>query len=457
MRQILFHFCGLIVSNAEARAADPMDAVAEKYVHLVLALGQHDPDYVDAFYGPAEWKTQAEAQKQSLDAIAAEATKLLQQLRVDPPPREATARQVERPTSRALVYSGEASHIDAATTPNDEMLQLRREYLQKQISALAARVRILKGEKLKFDDESRALYDAVAPTYPDSHFDQIIAQLETKIPGKGPLWQCYEEWRKPFMIPKEKLDAVFQLAIKECRARTLAHLSLPPNESFTVEYVTNKPWGGYNWYKGNFHSVIQVNTDLPSYIDRAVDLAAHEGYPGHHAYNSLLEKNLVRDRGWMEFSVYALFSPQSLIAEGTANFGREVAFPNNADRMKFEKEVLFPAAGIDASRADEYYAVQDLLKDLDYAVNEAARRLINGEIDEHAATEWLQKYAVMEPARAEKRVKFIERYRSYVINYNLGEEMVKRYIEKRAGNDPQKKWSEFGKLLASPRLPSSLN
>ena len=184
------------------------------------------------------------------------------------------------------------------------------------------------------------------------------------------------------MIPKEKLDAVFQLAIKECRARTLAHVGLPPNESFTVEYVTNKPWGGYNWYKGNFHSVIQVNTDLPTYIDRAVDLAAHEGYPGHHVYNSLLEKNLVRDRGWVEFSVYALFSPQSLVAEGTANFGREVAFPTKTERMKFEKEVLFPAAGIDASRADEYYAVQDLMKQLNYAVNEAARRLINGEIDE---------------------------------------------------------------------------
>src|SRR5205814_10232249 len=158
--------------------------------------------------------------------------------------------------------------------------------------------------------------------------------------------------------------------------------------------------------------------------------AAHEGYPGHHVYNLLLEKNLVRDRGWVEFSVYALFSPQSLIAEGTANFGRDIAFPTKAERMKLEKEVLFPGAGIDPARADEYYAVQDLFKELDYAVNEAARRLINGEIDENCAVEWLQKYAVMEPARAEKLVKFIQRYRSYVINYNLGEDMVRRYIQK---------------------------
>jgi hypothetical protein len=427
MYRILFLFvlCRFLMSSGVAQAEDGMNAFAERYAHLVLALGQHDSDYVDAFYGPPEWKTQAEKEKKSLDTIGAEAAELIASL---------------------------------AKTPNagDEMLKLRHEYLQKQIAALAARVRILKGEKLKFDDESRALYDAVAPTYPDSHFDEIIAQLEKKIPGNGPLWQRYEEWRKPFVIPKEKLDAAFQAAIKECRARTLAHVALPPNESFTVEYVTNKPWGGYNWYKGNFHSVIQVNTDLPIFIDRAVDLAAHEGYPGHHVYNSLLEMNLVRDRGWVEFSVYALFSPQSLIAEGTANFGRDVAFPTKTDRMKFEKEVLFPAAGIDASRADKYYAVQDLMKQLDYAANEPARRLINGEIDENAAVQWLQKYAVMEPARAQQRVKFIQRYRSYVINYNLGEDMVRHYIEKRSGTDPEKRWSEFGKLLASPRLPSGL-
>jgi hypothetical protein len=427
MLRILFVFvlCVFLMSSGGARAADDMNAVGERYVHLVLALGQHDSDYVDAFYGPPEWQTQAEKKKRSLDAIGAEASELIAAL---------------------------------AKTPivGDDLLELRREYLQKQISALAARVRMLKGEKLKFDDESRALYDAVAPTFPDSHFDHIIAQLEAKIPGKGPLWERYEMWRKPFVIPKEKLDTVFQLAIKECRARTLAHVALPPNESFTIEYVTNKPWGGYNWYKGKFHSVIQVNTDLPIFIDRAVDLAAHEGYPGHHVYNSLLEKNLVRDRGWVEFSVYALFSPQSLVAEGTANFGRDVAFPTETDRMKFEKEVLFPAAGIDSKRADEYYAVQDLMKQLDYATNEAARRLINGEIDESAAVKWLQKYAVMEPARAQQRVKFIQRYRSYVINYNRGEDMVRRYIEKRSGADPEKRWSEFGKLLSSPRLPSGL-
>ena len=114
-------------------------------------------------------------------------------------------------------------------------------------------------------------------------------------------------------------------------------MKLPP-EHFTVEYVTNKSWSGYNWYQGGFRSLIQVNTDLPIYIDRAVDLACHEGYPGHHVYNALLEQHLVKARGWLEFSVYPLFSPQSLIAEGTANYGIEVAFPGR-DRIAFEQEV----------------------------------------------------------------------------------------------------------------------
>ncbi len=422
----------LFVTGSLLSAATPqlstgnMNTIAEAYVKLVLAMGQHDADYVDAYYGPPEWKNAAAKEKRTLDVIRADAGRL----------REA---------------------LDKIPAPADEPGRLRRESLTKQLSSLEARARILKGERLKFDEESRLLYDAVAPTFPESHFQKILDQLDARIPGNGALAQRYEQWRKPFVIPKEKLDAVFQLAIKECRARTLAHSRLPPNENFTVEYVTGKPWGGYNWYQGNYRSVIQVNTDLPAYIDRAIDLAAHEGYPGHHVYNALLEKKLVRDRGWVEFSVYPLFSPQSLIAEGTANFGKEVVF-TKSERMKFEKEVLFPATGIDPARAGEYYAVQELVNKLAYARNEAARRLVNGEIDADAAAAWLEKYALLDPARAKQSVKFIERYRSYVINYNLGEDLVRHYIEKLGGTDeqPGKRWQEFERLLSSPRLPSEL-
>ena len=196
--------------------------------------------------------------------------------------------------------------------------------------------------------------------------------------------------------------------------------------------MTNKSWSGYNWYQGDFRSLIQVNTDLPIYIDRAIDLACHEGYPGHHVYNALLEKHLVRDRGWVEFTVYPLFSPQSLIAEGTANYGIEVAFPGR-ERVEFERTVLFPAAGLDPSTAAEYYEVQALVDQLAYAGNEAARAYLDGKMSAADAAAYLEKYAMYSPERAKQRVRFMDQYRSYVINYNLGKDMVRRYLESRGG------------------------
>jgi hypothetical protein len=337
------------------------------------------------------------------------------------------------------------------------MERLRHHYLQRQLSAMVARIRMLTGERLSFDEESRALYDAVAPTLPESHFQKVLDQLDREFPGNGPVLGRYEQFRSGFVIPREKLDAVFQAAIKGCRERTLEHVELPGAERFEVQYVTNKSWSGYNWYQGSFRSLIQVNTDLPIYIDRAVDLACHEGYPGHHVYNVLLEQHLVRGRGWVEYSVYPLFSPQSLIAEGTANYGIEVAFPGPA-RTAFEKTVLFPAAGLDPARADEYYRIQALVDQLAYAGNEAARRYLDGQIDRAAAAAWLERYALMSKDRAAQRVRFFDQYRSYTINYNLGKDLVRRYIERQAGAaaGEARRWAEFEKLLSSPRLPSGL-
>jgi hypothetical protein len=405
---------------------DGMNELGERYVKLVLAMGQHDADYVDAFYGPAEWRKEAEAAKRPLMAIDADAGAVLKLLAATPPLKGA-----------------------------DELTTLRHQYLTKQLQALRARIAMLQGKKLTFDEEAKALYDAAPPTHTEAEFAKTLAQLEMRLPGKEPLIDRYDAFRKRFVIPKEKLDDVFRAAIDGCRQRTIRQVELPESESFVVEYVTGKSWSGYNWYQGNYRSIIQVNTDLPIYIDRAVDLACHEGYPGHHVYNVLLEKTLVRDRGWVEFSVYPLFSPQSLIAEGTANFGIEVAFPLR-ERIAFERDVLFPKAGLDPKLVNEYYEVFALTDRLSYAGNEAARRYLNGEIDKAAAAAWLERYALYTRPRAEQRVRFIEQYRSYVINYNLGKDMVAAYINRRAGDDREKRWAEFEKLLSSPRLPSGL-
>jgi hypothetical protein len=420
--------CLAVMVTIHAAENDSMNALAERYVKLVLALGQHDTDYVDAYYGPPQWRKDAEGAKRPLPEIDREAAAVEAALAAAKPAQSA-----------------------------EEIVRLRHEYLTKQLSALRARVSMLGGKTLTFDEESKALYDAVAPTHAESEFDAVLKELESRLPGQGALSDRYDKFRSQFTIPKDRLDSTFKAAIEGCRSRTLAHLSLPPEESFVVEYVTNKSWSGYNWYKGSYHSVIQVNTDLPIFADRAIDLACHEGYPGHHVYNVLLEKTLVRDREWVEFSVYPLRSPQSLIAEGSANYGIDIAFPR-AERLQFERAVIFPTAGLDPAGVDEYYAVLSLVDRLSYASNEAARRYLNGQIDAAAAAKWLERYGLYSAPRAQQRMRFVDQYRSYVINYNLGEDMVARYVESQSngGADAARRWDVFTRLLSSPRLPSGL-
>lgn len=416
------------MSTYPRESSTTLDSAAESYVKLVLALGRHDSDYVDAYHGPPAWKADAARSVRSLESILEDSKNV----------RE------------SIADSALPQHVD-------DMVGLRRQYLLTQLAALSARCEQLGGKKFSFDEEARALYDASPPNFSEDHFHAILRQLEGMIPGTGPLIDRLELLRKSFIIPPTKLDSVFSAAIDECRSCTKRHLSLPEEESFRVEYVTNKSWSGYNWFKGNAHSLIQVNTDLPIFIERAVDLAAHEGYPGHHVYNSLLEEHLARRKNWVEFTVYALFSPQSLIAEGTANFGIDVVFPG-VERTEYEKRILFPLAGIEPGQAELYYAVQGLLAKLSYAGNEAARRYLDGMAGADETAEWLTTFALMSRDRAKQRVRFFDQYRSYVINYNLGQDLVRRYVEARGGtaSNSQKRWEEFGTLISSPRLPSGL-
>ena len=403
-----------------------MNALAERYVRLVLALGQHDPDYVDAYYGPAEWRTEAQHAKVPLAEIDAAATDLAGDLKaITPPPAEVG------------------------------LPRLRHAFVTRQLEALRARVAMLQGVKMSFDDESKALYDAVAPAHPEAEFLAILKQLEQRLPGTGPLSDRYETFRGRFVVPPPRLDATFRAAINGCRSRTLKHVRLPQEESFTVEYVTGKSWSAYNWYKGGYRSVIQVNTDLPIQADTVIILACHEGYPGHHVNNVLLEKNFVRDRRWHELSVYPLFSPQSLIAEGTADFGVRVAFPD-AERLEFAKSVIFPAAGLDPTTAPVYYEVLELVRKLGYATVEAARQYLDGRTDAAATAAWLQAHALQSSQRSAQQIKFFDQYRSYVINYTAGEDLVERWVEAQGGTEAnsERRWDLFEALISSPTLPS---
>lgn len=423
--------CALLLCAASAcqrsgdeRPNDSLDAIARDYVKLNLTIGEKEAGYIDAYYGPPELQAEAkaEAPKASLESLA---------------------QRVDALSGRVAKFE-EGDGLDAR----------RAHFLQASLTAAATRLKMMRGEKLTFDDEAEGLLGVRPPNRPLSSFDATLARIDKLVPGPGPLSQRVEAFYDRFTIPKDKLKPVFDAAIAECKRRTLQHIKLPAGESFDMAFVTGKSWSGYNYYQGNAHSRIEINTDLPIRIDRAVDLGCHEGYPGHHVYNALLEQHLVRGKGWVEYSLYPLYSPQSLIAEGSGNYGIDLAFPGN-ERLEYETKVLYPLAGLPTADAAKLAELEAAKSDLALSKITIAREFLDGRIDEAEAVRLSEKYGLVSPESAKKSIDFAKQYRSYVLNYGYGEQLVRADIEA-AGATPASRWARMQAMLSEPTLPSDL-
>lgn len=398
--------------------------LAKKYVMLSLEAGTHEAGYIDAYYGPAAWKAAAEANPRSKAELI----------------------------RAAAQYRGEAMALEPLSS--DSIEKRRWQVMAAQLVAAETRLRMMQGERFAFVEEAERLFGVRPKLKPLSAYEAPLAALDRMLSGSAPLPARVEALSARYTIDKNHLTPVFDRAIALCRAASAAHIAMPEDESFALSFVTDKSWSGYNHYQGNFHSKIEVNTDHPIRLPRALDLGCHEGYPGHHLLNMKLEQNLVKARGWTEFSIYPLFSPLSLIAEGTANYGISLAFPDS-EKQRVEREILMPLAGLKDDGSDIYWRVQDALSALSGARLTIAQQYLDGEIDRAAAISLSQKYLLLTPERAEQSIRFTEEYRSYVINYGLGEQMVRQHIEA-DGADARARWQRMEKLISEPSLPSDL-
>jgi hypothetical protein len=303
---------------------------------------------------------------------------------------------------------------------------------------------------MTLSQEARLLYDLDPPVHTVAEFEAARGRLEELLPGAGNLADRVQTFRARFVVPSDHLEEVLRICLDVTREKTREYVTLPEKETFRTELVHDKPWSAYNWYKGDFASLIEVNTDLPIELAPHLSTIAHEGYPGHHTYNALLEDRLVRARGWQEFTVYPLYSPQSLLAEGTANAGLSVIMTDD-EEWRIVQGDLAQRAGLNGEDFETYREVLEAIRPLRYVRGESARMLLDTGAPEPEVVEFLRRFGLMSEDRARKYLEFVRTYRSYVFNYTAGDDLVRDYI----GEGPDRV-ERFFALLQRPATPSGL-
>jgi hypothetical protein len=402
------------------------EAVVGRYLLLGLRLGRHIDGLVDAYYGPPALA----------ERVAAGAP-------VDPASLVADG--------RALVADIDAGFplddTDAADgTPSGRADGRRRRWIRAQTVGLLTTARRLAGEPIAYADEVEACYGVRPEPVPEDHLAGAHRQLQDALPGSGPLRDRFIAWREAHAIAPERLDAVIGSLLDDLRDRTRRLFGLPEGEHVEFELVKDKPWSGFNFYRGGLRSTVAVNTDLPVLSTSIAQLVAHEAYPGHHTEHCRKEVGLVRRRRWLEETIFLVGTPQCLLAEGLADLGLEVIVgprpePVVAEHLhclgvRYDTETVAAVAeageALGAVRANAAWRLHAEGADADEVVDDVAR------------------WGLLTRERAAKAVEFLlhPTWRAYVTCYVDGLRLCRRYV----AGDP----ARFAELVTEQMVPADL-
>jgi hypothetical protein len=389
----------------------PSDLVAG-YLELGLALGRHVEGLVDAYYGPPELAAK----------VAAEPRR---------PPAELEVR-----ARRLLADLETEDSIDAH----------RRRYLSGQVKGLRTTAAKLAGSSIGYLDEVEACYGVRPVKVAEEEFAGAHRRLNEVLPGTGPLHERYIAWRESQVVAPEVLPAAVASLAEDLRDRTKRLFGLPEGERVDFEQVTNEPWSGFNYYLGGLHSRVVINVDLPVLSSGLGHLVAHEAYPGHHTEHSRKEVGLVRRQRHLEETIFLVGTPQCLLAEGLADLGLEVVVGPRPEPMVASH--LRPL-GIpyDADLVAEVSTAGETLN----AVRANAAVLLHDEgVDEQQVIDYMARWGLTSPVRAEKAVSFLAdpTWRAYIFCYVEGVALCRRFV----GADP----ARFERLISEQLLPEDL-
>jgi hypothetical protein len=379
---VLLACCSGLARTVDRAALARQD---DEYVRIVLELAVRDPDSLDFYAGPDAWLSEARAAFEPLPTVK----------------------------ERALVLIGD---LAATRSVSSGALSMRASLIA-QLHAVATRIDQLQGRPLAFDEESRALFNLDIGERDPHQFARIRSDLDRLLPGRGSPAARFTELERQFIVPADRLAQVVDRAVAECRRVTLSHLALPPSEHVDVEYVHDMRWPAFTTYEGAAHSRTRINLDVGFPMDRVLDLACHETYPGHHTIDVLLDPR-----------VQPLFSPQSLRTEAAASYAPGLVF-SVEQRVAFERDTLMPIAGLSTSDTEQYVRASALVDRLRWLQADLARRYLDGRLEFVRAARALHEDTLLSPPAAESMLKFINEFRTYMVAYTAGRDLVRERVE----------------------------
>jgi hypothetical protein len=397
--------------------AIPTEQPATTFVTLALRLNSLEGhgDEVDSYFGPESLRPPPNEAPMKLSSLVAEADALLERIEQE---------QQIAPTARGA-------------------RQLA------QVSSFAALLEIIEQPRhWSFAREALNVYRMPMPVIDPAATRRTLTALSAALPrgSNASLSQRLTDFLAHFVVPPERRQAVFKRALSECRTRTLAHWKLPPDEQLDVEW-TSSVSAAWHRYRGHDRSTLQINPDALALIGSAIDIACHEAYPGHHTQYLALEQNAGAAGLGVEDRIVLLRSPVSVLREGAANFGVEIAFPLE-ERIAFDRDVLFPLAGLDPTQAQRYDTVHRLIDELASAAVPILaayrdRRLTFGE----AASKLVTDAQISSPASL---LQFTDKYGAYVLGYTAARDQIRKYVTEQALRTGESDWSVLRRVVAEP-------
>jgi hypothetical protein len=395
----------------------PLDDWGQSYLRLGLRLEKHVAGYVDAYYGPEEIRS----------AIGEETAQ--------PPPVLVDAAKELRQELPRQNYSPQ-----------------RTTYLEKHLLAIETLARKLAGETFSYCEEVERYFD-ISPQWKDeAEFYAAHAELDEILPGEGALPERLQEHRDRFIIPEEKVLLLVEIAMAELRQRTRALFPLPVEESFEVSLVHEKPWGAYNWYMGQYRSLIELNQDLPTRAHTLLELFAHEAYPGHHTEAVMKERELYRGHGYAEQSMALLNTPENVVAEGIGNTGITILFEDR-ERIAWKNEHLYPQAGLEPDDEERAVRLRKALRKLRFVSANAALLLHEQGRPAEEVIDYIVRFSLRKRSEAEHSIRFLQSplFRAYTFCYPVGESLIEAVLEQ-VDDRP----AFFRRLLSEQWVPSGL-